>query len=1747
MRDRFLTLRVIYMLLVLVVSSISCIYAQTPFGTEITNTAHGSYSDAGGYRYNVSSEQTTTVVAPAYLLTISKSVDSPVYLPMDTVKYHIEISNTGNFIASSFSVSDTLPSELTYLSSNPPAQVNANVLTWDNLSLNFGNALQFDIFCMVPPGFSHDEEILNTAVYETAEKVKGISAPASILIGNKASLSIEKIVDKPSARPGETLNYNIRIFNMGNAPAYNVMLFDDLPQELVFVSASGDKQEQSGIVSWSVGDVHPGDIVERSVMVIVRDGVPAGTNIVNFASVSSGGEQKYTSAKVLVSESLGEPDLYMQRSMPSYASPLDTVTYQIFIENRGNAAATGLEMKETLHKNMEYISSSMSAIYDLYDNDITFHPDPLSAGKQDTVEVTVRIKKSVPDGSYLRSESDIVCFEGKAASAYSDILIESPILQISKTADSTKVQAGELVNYSIDYINSGHGIAKNVMVYDTLAAHVDFISASGTYHYYTHDHVIQWFLGDVDALMSSSQALNLSVRVHKPLVNGTELNNNAVMESDCGFSAEDTSLVEIVSAPGLSLVKSSVDEALVGDTIRYIFNYANQGNAVATSTVIVDTLSEHLKFISATGAYNYNSTYNTVMWNLGHLALNTQGSVKLDVKIKEDHIAVEEIKNKANIQSLGVVSESNTFITEIKPYKLDLTANPDSVIGNGEDYTQLTARVFDGAGRPVSDGTDVHFYTEHGTLLSTNHIVSTSNGYAEMRLRSEVVSTDYVPTKVSAEVVAVNGDRLTDSTDVVFYARRVNGVVRDNSGLPVSGAIVLLIQGGNIIGSAVTDESGNYSIALYHSGDYIIRVQFNDKKGDSHTIDQPVEVTDSGTGQVDDVKNTAALSGRIVDHMSGDPIRRSGVSIYLSHLSENTLNKYNDNPVYIDSVSTDTSGFFYFNKLDLGNYRIDAIFGKGEYFYAGTREVNLDQSGIHVINADIYNEPILFDVYKRVDKEIVVKGDSLRYTIYFQTLDNVIADTIHLVDQLPEEVEFIESSFVNGMGMRFDRYNPVSNEVSFLRYGMHAQQHDSITFLVEVTANIEKDITNTAYIYTENDTAYTADDLRTKATSSIIAPFLVVKKTVNKQIAELGDVLTYTVEVTNQSEDQGITNFLLTDKLPVGFRYREGRTIIGTETIADPEMLMQDNRATLLWHVDRSIAPGGSIKIKYRTVVGMNCSFGENENMASARGYFQTGDQVLSNIAVAKVVIKPSMMQGYGLIFGKVFYDRNGNNMHDNDEETFKNVELVTENGVRVTTDEYGKYSIPSVRLGSHVLKINPITLPKNTHVLLSSSDFLGDTDSRLVKLSASGIAKANFVLGGENFVPEKKVVTKAEKPKNNKQLPERSVVDIEQETMTRALRMTSYDPWSMKLVLEYNNDNNRYELSKSKELIDIKKYLNWRSDVTVLVEEAFKSNGFDVNMMHKSIKAEQQPVDVMCKELQGFGIEKRRIKCKYLKDLSRVEKNGRRIIKLTFFPVRVAPDEKQKINLQLDLNYTGSILLKDVKFYTYLPKGFILDETVSKLDFASYKPEIAGKNAIIWDMGDLKESKQHEMSFQLLPNETEEIGSHSSVVSMLEYHIGDGRLHQTPLMMNTISTEVNRLLFMEVIEDSDFEFHSPKLKSVEDEGIAKIAEFLRWQPWAKIRIEGYSDNVGSWKVGKVLSERRAEAVREVLIKKYLIQPSRIEMKGYGREYPIADNNTVEGREANRRVEIRVLSQKEQVQSNGDILFDDSIEITIEK
>jgi len=101
------------------------------------------------------------------------------------------------------------------------------------------------------------------------------------------------------------------------------------------------------------------------------------------------------------------------------------------------------------------------------------------------------------------------------------------------------------------------------------------------------------------------------------------------------------------------------------------------------------------------------------------------------------------------------------------------------------------------------------------------------------------------------------------------------------------------------------------------------------------------------------------------------------------------------------------------------------------------------------------------------------------------------------------------------------------------------------------------------------------------------------------------------------------------------------------------------------------------------------------------------------------------------------------------------------------------------------------------------------------------------------------------------------------------------------------------------------------------------------------------------------------------------------------------------------------------------------------------------------------------------------------------------------------------------------FDVDKTEIKPAARESIAKAAEVLVKYPDTYITVEGHTDSSGTTEYNQKLSERRADAVRDMLTRGG-VPASRIGIKGYGESDPVADNSTPEGRQSNRRVQVEI-------------------------
>jgi outer membrane protein OmpA-like peptidoglycan-associated protein len=103
------------------------------------------------------------------------------------------------------------------------------------------------------------------------------------------------------------------------------------------------------------------------------------------------------------------------------------------------------------------------------------------------------------------------------------------------------------------------------------------------------------------------------------------------------------------------------------------------------------------------------------------------------------------------------------------------------------------------------------------------------------------------------------------------------------------------------------------------------------------------------------------------------------------------------------------------------------------------------------------------------------------------------------------------------------------------------------------------------------------------------------------------------------------------------------------------------------------------------------------------------------------------------------------------------------------------------------------------------------------------------------------------------------------------------------------------------------------------------------------------------------------------------------------------------------------------------------------------------------------------------------------------------------------------------------FSAGSAGLAPAASEEFAKVAEFVLLYSPSKLLIDGHTDSDGDARANKELSEKRAKAVKQVLVEDNdFITDSMVEARGYGEERPMVNNDTPANKALNRRIEVLV-------------------------
>jgi len=338
--------------------------ADTP-GT-VTNTASVQADQPDGNSQNNSASESTTVEGVADLAITNSDSPDPVGAGQ-TLTYTLGVTNNGPSNAPSVSVTDNLPSGVTYQSATPSqgtcSQATGTV-SCDLGAVASGAGATVTI-AVVPPVAG---TLSNTAGVAGSQSLdqnsSNDSATATTTVKGVVDLSITNTDGPDPVDVGKQLTYTIKVRNVGTAAATGVTVNDPLPASVTFVSATTSVgtcfQSVPGTVTCAVGNLAVGATANVKIIVTANT---AGT-VTDTASVDSDQIDATPANNSATATTTVRPLADLGVTMTGAPSPAfvgNTLTYTITVRNNGPSAATGVTAVDTIpDKQASYQSATAS-------------------------------------------------------------------------------------------------------------------------------------------------------------------------------------------------------------------------------------------------------------------------------------------------------------------------------------------------------------------------------------------------------------------------------------------------------------------------------------------------------------------------------------------------------------------------------------------------------------------------------------------------------------------------------------------------------------------------------------------------------------------------------------------------------------------------------------------------------------------------------------------------------------------------------------------------------------------------------------------------------------------------------------------------------------------------------------------------------------------------------------------------------------------------------------------------------------------------------------------------------------------------------------------------------------------------------------------------------------------------------------------------------------------------------------------
>ena len=1184
-----------------------------------------------------------TYVPPEADVSVVKTVNNLTPNKFDTVIWTISVINHGPDIAENVVVRDVLPKGLTYVSHERPTQgdFRHNSGEWTIGTLEVESRQTLKITTVVADtGTITNEVNVSSSTYDV--NLKNNYDNETINVPAVADLEIIKIVSNRNSSFGDRITWTITVTNKGPETARNVVVNDTLPEGLVYITHSGPGLYDSVNGIWQIGDLANPESASLIITTLVNVTNATITNVAVVTSTTP--DSNETNNEANNTTSVGPlADLAIEKTVDRHnPKKEDIITWTITVTNNGPDVAVNAVVKDIIPNGLTYEDFS-ATLGEYYHATSTWKIGNLTNGQSEKLYVRTKVDvtqavitnianvtSDTPDPDRTNNEDNSTIDVGHEAD-----------LEVIKTVSNSTPEYGDEITWNITVINHGPDSAVDVFVNDNLPAGLIWIEDDGKGSY---NHVTGiWTIGT----LNNQNKVTLIIKT-KVNVTSANITNVAVVDSDTHDpnkdNNEDNDTIKVKSIADLVVVKEvSNKRPHFGEEITWTITVTNNGPSDAHDVNVTDKLPYGLIYKTDDSNGRYNST--TGIWMIGDLA-NTESktlTIKTIVNITNatiTNVAVvssstpdkNESNNKANntthvdpevdleiiklvsggiahkgdtvtwtitVTNKGPDTAVNVYVSDELPKGLTVTGySKTKGLFDADSLTWFIASLKKGESQNLTLYTLVNVTNK--TLI--NNVSVTNDVYDPNETNNHASNNTTIPPEADLEVIKTAANSTYKNGDVVEWnITIVNHGPDDASKIYIvdvaqNGLVFINTDGSYFQGNVIT---GLLDITL--------------AKGESVTLYVKTLVNATNTTLLNDV---AVLSLTTSDpnpdnNQDNDTVEiLPQADVVVEKLVSSKMSKKGDEITWTVTVTNngpDTSvntrvtdklpaGLIYNgHDADKGtNYDPETgLWIVGDLANGESKTLEI-KSIVNITNKTIINVANVTSdtpgnktngtnnttsapkadlvVVKEVSNKNPKFGEEITWTVTVTNNGPDAAVNVKVTDKLPEGLIFIASS------------GSYDNSTGVWTVGDLAKGESKslvITTLVNITNKTIENVANA----TSDTPGNTTPGNNTTDVGSIAD--LQVIKLVSNSTAKKGDIVTWTIVVTNNGPDVAV-NVKVTDKLPDGLIYNGHDADVG---LYDPSQG--------IWTVG-DMAKGDSYELVISTIVGINNGTIENVAVVSS-------------------------------------------------------------------------------------------------------------------------------------------------------------------------------------------------------------------------------------------------------------------------------------------------------------------------------------------------------------------------------------------------------------------------------------------------------------------------------------------------------------------------------------------------------------------